>query len=256
MTTGHAEGAPGACRRTPENRDTDAGALARKAPGDPGESSAELAASVRRWVSESGRTAPSAARVRDPLPDRRSTTSTATATTVTATATAPQRGPSAGVSVSRVALLVDPAGLDREALAEVLSAVHASYDRPVVSRAYADWTRPGSREQLDILGDHAVQPVHAFASGFGHTIVALTVDALDAVGTYGVDCVVVVADLEAVQPLVIRLRASGTRVVAVGPGTTPPCLRNQADDFIAIDALDRSGAQPVQGRHRRELTDG
>jgi hypothetical protein len=150
------------------------------------------------------------------------------------------------VSVSRVALMVDPAGLDREALAEVLSAVHASYDRPVVSRAYADWTRPGSRQQLDILGDHAVQPVHAFASGFGHTIVALTVDALDAV----------VADLEAVQPLVMRLRASGTRVVAVGPGTAPPCLRNQADDFIAIDALDRSGAQPVQGRHRRELTDG
>mgnify|MGYP006183498965 CR=1 FL=1 len=35
MTTGHAEGAPGPCRRTPENRDTDAGALARKAPGDP-----------------------------------------------------------------------------------------------------------------------------------------------------------------------------------------------------------------------------
>ena len=181
---------------------------------------------------------------------------TATATTVTATAAAPQRGPSAGVSDSRVALLVDPAGLDREALAEVLSAVHASYDRPVVSRAYADWTRPGSREQLVILGDHAVQPVHAFASGFGHTIVALTVDALDAVGTYGVDCVVVVvADLEAVHPLVIRLRASGTRVVAVGPGTTPPGLRNHADDFMAIDALDRSGAQRVQGRHRRELTD-
>jgi hypothetical protein len=254
MTTGHAEGAPGACRRTPDNRDTDAGALARKAPGDPGESSAELAASVRRWVTESGRAAPSAAKVRDPLPDRRPTTTTAT--TVMATATAPQPGPSARVSDSRVALLVDPAGLDREALAEVLSTVHASYDRPVVSRAYADWTRPGSREQLDILGDHAVQPVHAFASGFGHTLVALTVDALDAVGTYGVDCVVVVADLEAVHPLVIRLRASGTRVVAVGPGTTPPGFRSQADGFIAIGALDRSGAHPVEGRHRRELTDG
>jgi hypothetical protein len=243
MIIGHSDAASGGCRRTPNARDSDASALGHLAPS---ENSVELTASVRRWLTESRRAAP--------LPDRRPTTSTAT--TVTATAAAPQRGPSAGVSDSRVALLVDPAGLDREALAEVLSAVHASYDRPVVSRAYADWTRPGSRQQLDILGDHAVQPVHAFASGFGHTLVALTVDALDAVGTYGVDCVVVVADLEAVHPLVIRLRASGTRVVAVGPGTAPPCLRNQADDFIAIDALDRSGAQPVQGRHRRELTDG
>jgi hypothetical protein len=242
MIIGHSDAASGGCRRTPNARDSDASALGHLAPS---ENSVELTASVRRWLTESRRAAP--------LPDRRPTASTATAT---ATATAPQRGPSAGVSDSRVALLVDPAGLDREALAEVLSAVHASYDRPVVSRAYADWTRPGSREQLVILGDHAVQPVHAFASGFGHTIVALTVDALDAVGTYGVDCVVVVADLEAVHPLVIRLRASGTRVVAVGPGTTPPGFRNQADEFIAIGALDRSGAQPVEGRHRRELTDG
>jgi hypothetical protein len=192
MIIGHSDAASGACRRTPNARDSDASALGHLAPS---ENSVELTASVRRWLTESRRAAP--------LPDRRPTTSTATATTVTATAAAPQRGPSAGVSDSRVALLVDPAGLDREALAEVLSAVHASYDRPVVRRAYADWTPPGSREQLDILGDHAVQPVHAFASGFGHTIVALTVDALDAVGTYGVDCVVVVADLEAVQPLVI-----------------------------------------------------
>lgn len=242
MIIGHSDAASGGCRRTPNARDSDASALGHLAPS---ENSVELTASVRRWLTESRRAVP--------LPDRRPTASTATAT---ATATAPQRGPSAGLNDSRVALLVDPAGLDREALAEVLSAVHASYDRPVVSRAYADWTRPGSREQLVILGDHAVQPVHAFASGFGHTIVALTVDALDAVGTYGVDCVVVVADLEAVHPLVIRLRASGTRVVAVGPGTTPPCLRNQADDFIAIDALDRSGAHPDEGRHRRELTDG
>jgi hypothetical protein len=246
MIIGHSDAASGACRRTPNARDSDASALGHLAPS---ENSVELTASVRRWLTESRRAAP--------LPDRRPTTSTATAATVTATAAAPQRGPSAGVSDSRVALLVDPAGLDREALAEVLSAVHASYDRPVVSRAYADWTRPGSREQLVILGDHAVQPVHAFASGFGHTLVALTVDALDVVGTYGVDCVVVVAaDLEAVHPLVIRLRASGTWVVAVGPGTTPPGLRNQADEFIAIDALDRSGAHPDEGRHRRELTDG
>jgi hypothetical protein len=242
MITGHSDAASGGCRKTPHTRDSDASALGHLAPS---ESSVELTASVRRWLTESSRAAP--------LPDRRPTASTATAT---ATATAPQRGPSAGMSDSRVALLVDPAGLDREALAEVLAAVHASYDRPVVSRAYADWTRPGSREQLVILGDHAVQPVHAFASGFGHTIVALTVDALDAVGTYGVDCVVVVADLEAVHPLVIRLRASGTRVVAVGPGSTPPGFRNQADEFIAIDALDRSGARPDEGRHRRELTDG
>jgi hypothetical protein len=144
MIIGHSDAASGGCRRTPNARDSDASALGHLAPS---ENSVELTASVRRWLTESRRAAP--------LPDRRPTASTATAT---ATATAPQRGPSAGVSDSRVALLVDPAGLDREALAEVLSAVHASYDRPVVSRAYADWTRPGSREQLVILGDHAVQP--------------------------------------------------------------------------------------------------
>jgi hypothetical protein len=46
MIIDHSEGAPGACR-TPNNRDTDAGALAPKAPGDTGESSAELATTVR-----------------------------------------------------------------------------------------------------------------------------------------------------------------------------------------------------------------
>lgn len=248
MTTGHAEGARGACRRTPHARDTDAEAEERLAPGnpaEPGENSGELAASVRRWLAESGRAAPTAAPVWDPLPGRQATTA----------ATEPQRGASACASGSRLALFVDPAGLDRAGLAEVLSAVHATCDRPVVSRAYADWTRPGAREQLGILGDHAVQPVHAFAAGFGYTLVALTVDALDAVGTYGVDCVVVVADLEAVRPLLTRLRASGTRVVAVGPATTPPGLRNQVDELIEIQALDHPGAHPVEGRHRRERTD-
>jgi hypothetical protein len=46
MIIDHSNGAPGACR-TPDNRDTDAGTLAHKAPGDTGESSAEFAASVR-----------------------------------------------------------------------------------------------------------------------------------------------------------------------------------------------------------------
>ena len=151
-----------------------------------------------------------------------------------------------------MALFVDPAGLDQDALAEVLSAVHATYGRPALSRAYADWTRPGYREQLDILAYHSVQPVHAFASGVGHTSVALTVDALDAVGTYGVSSVVLVADLEPLLPLVMRLRASGTRVVAVGPTTTPQGLRNQADEFIAIPAFHHLGAHPVGGRHRSD----
>ena len=93
-------------------------------------------------------------------------------------------------------------------------------------------------DRAGLLGKHLQDHRREEIGEIGH----VTVDALDAVGTYGVDCVVVVADLEAVQPLVIRLRASGTRVVAVGPGTTPPGLRNQADDFIAIDALDRAFA--------------
>ena len=255
MMTGH-EGAPGGCR-TPDARDSEAAALRRTTPVGPSENSSELAGSVRRWVTESARAAhgeplagraaaatrgaPSGSGVRDPLPRRR-----------TITPTREQRRASSEAGSSRVALLIDPAGLDQDALAEVLCAVHATYDRPALSRAYADWTRPEARKHLEILGDHAVQPVHSFESGAGHTLVALTVDALQAVGTYGVTCVIVVADLEAVLPLLTHLRASGTRVVTVGPASTPAGLRSQADEFIAIPALDHLSAHPVEGRHRRD----
>jgi hypothetical protein len=168
------------------------------------------------------------------------------------TTSIPQRDTSAGVRASRVALLIDSAGLEHEALAEVLATVHAAYGRPALSRAYDDWTLPELREPLNILKNHGVQPVQEFSAGAAHTLVALTVDALDAVRDYGVNCIVLIADLESVLPLITRLRASGTHVVAVGPATTPPDLRNQADDFIDIPATARQRAQPRAGRHRSD----
>ena len=234
----------------------------------------ELAASVRQWVSESARAFPTGAVMHDavenamketaatpaepdaaltravqalaggrsPLPVRPSTTTSM-----------PHRDTSAGVRESRVALLIDSAALDQETLDKVLASVHAAYGRPALSRAYGDWTLPELRGPLNIFKSHGVQPVHEFSAGAAHTLVALTVDALDAVRDYGVNSIVlVVADLESVLPLITRLRASGTHVVAVGPATTPPDLRNHADVFIDIPATAHHRAQPHAGRHRSD----
>lgn len=226
----------------------------------------ELAASVRQWVSESARALPRDAAMEDAVANGADSDAALTGAVPAlaggrsrlpsrhaATTSSTQRDTSAGFHDSRAALLIDTAGLDHEALAEVLAAVRAAYGRPALSRAYADWTLPEQRGALNILRSHGVQPVQEFSEGAAHTLVALSVDALDAVRDHGITRIVLVADLESVLPLITRLRASGIQVVAVGPATTPPHLRNQADSFIDICATAHQRAQPRGGRHRSDI---
>ena len=86
----------------------------------------------------------------------------------------------------------------------MLVAIRGAYRRPLMSRAYADWTDSHS------------------GSCFEEAVIALSLDALDVVRDGGVTCVVIVGLLQPVLPLVSRLRAHGTRVVCVAPGPAQP----------------------------------
>ena len=108
------------------------------------------------------------------------------------------------------------------------------------------------REPRTIFSGHGVQPIREFSAGAAHTLVALTVDALDAVPDYDVNRIVPVADLESILPLITRRGGIGHACGDRGPTGTPPDLRNQADDFIDIRVTDRQRARPSAGCHRSD----
>lgn len=150
----------------------------------------------------------------------------------------------------RMALLIEASQVPSGSVRNLVHAVGVEYGRPIILRAYADWTIAGFRSWSPILEEHGIEPVHHFDSARNHrALMALTVDALDVARHQAVSGVVLVGDLGPALPALLRIRAIGLRIVVVGPPTTPADVRAVADDYVDITVLVKRGG-PERGRHR------
>jgi len=126
------------------------------------------------------------------------------------------------VAAERPALLIDADGVSSDRLPHVMEAVRAAYGRPLICRAYADWTKPELRAWFAQLRHLGIQPMQNFDTrDHSRSLVALAIDALDLVDHYAVTCAVLVGDIGAALPLVTRLKATGVKVAVIGPPATP-----------------------------------
>lgn len=207
----------------------------------------ELATSVRKWL----------------VLSRSNASSKTTISKNTATAERPDARVSHGsgrasamldrgdvVAAERPALLIDAEYLSSDRLPHVMEAVRAAYGRPLICRAYADWTKPELGTWFAQLRHLGIQPMQNFDTpDHSRSLVALAIDALDLVDHYAVTCAVLVGDLGAALPLVTRLRASGVKVAVIGPASNPDDLRRAVDEFVDIASLSGTATRTA-GRHR------
>lgn len=207
----------------------------------------ELAMSVRKWLALSGS----------------KTISKAAMSKTTATAEQPEvrvlheTGRASAwldredaVAAERPALLIDAEYLSSDRLPHVMEAVRAAYGRPLICRAYADWTKPELRAWFAQLRHLGIQPMQNFDTrDHSRSLVALAIDALDLVDHYAVTCAVLVGDLGAALPLVTRLKATGVKVAVIGPASNPDDVRRAADEFVDLASLSGTAGR-TGGRHR------
>lgn len=128
-----------------------------------------------------------------------------------------------------------------------------SQDGPLrVVRAVADWTRPEVSGWLPVLRTHGISMRHHFRTRDSHdpAIAALTVEALTLVATGDLDHLVLVGDVGAATPLVVRLRELGISVTGIGPTRTPHDFRLACDEFWDLAEFCDSAADRAAGRHR------
>lgn len=156
------------------------------------------------------------------------------------------------VGSERPALLIDADHVTSDQLPHLLETVRAAYGgRPIIRRAYADWTRPELASWFAPLRQHGVQPIHNFDTHeHRRSLAALTLEALDIVENSAVTCVVLVGDLGAALPLLTRLKAKGVKVAVIGPASNPDDVRRAVDDFLDIASLNETAATRARGRHR------
>lgn len=135
----------------------------------------------------------------------------------------------------RLAVLIDVATTPAES-ADALFELLADQGAVSVCRGYADWTSLEARVWWPaLLRQHAIQPYHHFGDGRDHrTLVALAIDAVDLARESAVDVVVLVGDLASAHPLVVRLNASGVRVIAFGTTPTPRDVRELCHEFVDL----------------------
>lgn len=155
-------------------------------------------------------------------------------------------------SAHRVALLMDAETTDVGMLPHVVEAVHTAYGVPALSRAYGEWTAARLPSWADTLQRHGVQPIHTFRAASGAAVVALCMDALDVVRDGGITHLVLVGRLAPALPVVARLRAGGTHVVAIADRQDAFDLRHHVDEIVDVAELAGGPAEAASGRHRAE----
>ena len=202
----------------------------------------ELATSVRKWLVLSGSNASSKTTPTAVQPDLHVSHETGRASAWLDREDA--------VAAERPALLIDAECVSSDRLPHVMEAVRAAYGRPLICRAYADWTKPELRAWFAQLRHLGIQPMQNFDTrDHSRSLVALAIDALDLVDHYAVTCAVLVGDLGAALPLVTRLKATGVKVAVIGPASNPDDVRRAADEFVDLDSLSGTAGR-TGGRHR------
>ncbi|WP_223670295.1 NYN domain-containing protein [Kangiella shandongensis] len=136
-----------------------------------------------------------------------------------------------------IALFIDTDNVSSKYIDLILSDL-ASHGRVVIRKAYGNWTKEGLKGWIDILPEHAIQPVQQFdlAKGKNATDMAMAIDVMDVLYTKEVDTFCLVTSDSDFTPLSMRLINEGKLVFGYGEEKTKDVFKNSCSRFLILDS--------------------
>ncbi len=143
-----------------------------------------------------------------------------------------------------------PAELVGAALAEL-----RRFGEPLVKRAYADWSLPGSVDWSRELTKHGITPMSSIEPSAGRHAVdtALAVHALEMRHHGILDGYAILCDDDSFTGLATKLRASGAIVIGGGLSGVSQAFVEECDDYIDLDVAMTTASESRVARARAAM---
>jgi uncharacterized LabA/DUF88 family protein len=155
----------------------------------------------------------------------------------------------------RVALFIDADNSPSRKIEAILAEL-AVLGVVSIRRAYGNWRSPRLESWVQVLHEHAIQPVQQFdlVKGKNATDMAMAIDAMDVLHGKPVEVFCLVSSDCDFTPLVTRLRADGKQVIGFGERKSPEPYVNACSRFVYLDDIPvavsiqplLSGASPAE----------
>lgn len=136
-----------------------------------------------------------------------------------------------------IALFIDTDNVSSKYIDLILSDL-ASHGRVVIRKAYGNWTKESLKGWIEILPEHAIQPVQQFdmTKGKNATDMAMAIDVMDVLYTKEIDIFCLVTSDSDFTPLSMRLINEGKLVFGYGEGKTKDVFKNSCSRFLILDS--------------------
>lgn len=108
-----------------------------------------------------------------------------------------------------------------------------------IRRAYGNWKSPRLESWVQVLHEHAIQPIQQFdlVKGKNATDMAMAIDAMDVLHGKPIEVFCLVSSDCDFTPLVTRLRAEGKQVIGFGERKSPDPYVNACSRFVYLDDM-------------------
>lgn len=138
----------------------------------------------------------------------------------------------------RVALFIDADNSPSRKIEAILAEL-AVLGMVSIRRAYGNWKSPRLESWVDVLHEHAIQPIQQFdlVKGKNATDMAMAIDAMDVLHGKPVEVFCLVSSDCDFTPLVTRLRADGKQVIGFGERKSPAPYVNACSRFVFLDDM-------------------
>ncbi|MCQ4348751.1 NYN domain-containing protein [Pseudomonas stutzeri] len=138
----------------------------------------------------------------------------------------------------RVALFIDADNAPSRKIEGILAEL-AVLGVVSIRRAYGNWRSPRLESWVQVLHEHAIQPVQQFdlVKGKNATDMAMAIDAMDVLHGKPVEVFCLVSSDCDFTPLVTRLRADGKQVIGFGERKSPEPYVNACSRFVYLDDI-------------------
>lgn len=138
----------------------------------------------------------------------------------------------------RVALFIDADNSPSRKIEAILAEL-AVLGMVSIRRAYGNWKSPRLESWVEVLHEHAIQPVQQFdlIKGKNATDMAMAIDAMDVLHGKPVEVFCLVSSDCDFTPLVTRLRADGKQVIGFGERKSPTPYVNACSRFVFLDDI-------------------
>lgn len=139
----------------------------------------------------------------------------------------------------RVAMFIDADNAPSRKVGHILAEL-ASMGAVSIRRAYGNWKSSRLDSWVEVLHEHAIQPVQQFdlVKGKNATDMAMAIDAMDVLYAKPIEVFCLVSSDCDFTPLVNRLRAEGKKVVGFGERKTPEPFVKACSRFLYLDDLE------------------